>query len=424
MQNFSPSSLRARKYVVYYIGGLIIVVVFGLGLLTGRIWNMQKIVADKSNTTTPTKVINLNRSVSKAKTVEFDQFWKVWDKLKTKYVKDDITEVNMLYGAIQGMVMSLGDPYSIYMPPKVANEFTKGLDGELEGIGSEIGIKKGQLVVVSPLPNSPAEKAGLRPGDKIMAVNGTSTYGMDINTAVHIIRGKPNTVVTLTIMRNGADKTQDIKITRAKIIVPSIMYRQLQNNTAYLRVMQFNDKTKSELDKSIKLLQKNGDKQIVLDLRSNPGGFLESAIDVSGEWVTKGKVVVSQKGRTDIGSDLNSKGQVRLQNMKTIVLINRGSASASEIVAGALQDYNQAVVMGEKSFGKGSVQDYEIFSDRSALKLTVAEWFTPNGKNINESGVMPDIEIKEEWEKEAVGQDKILEAALELFSSTTYKWSN
>ena len=421
MNNISPSSIRARRYVSIYIGIILFIVAFGLGIVAGKMWFVKQQVTNTDGSVEITKVINLNRSLNKTKTVDFSQFWEVWDKISTKYVENDTTEVDMFYGALQGMVLSLGDPYSLYLPPKVAESFSKDLEGQLEGIGCEIGIKETQLTVIAPLPNSPAEKSGLIPGDKILKVNGTSTYGMDINTAVRLIRGKADTVVTLTITREGLKDTKDIKITRANIKIPSILYKK-QGDFAYLRIMQFNEKTEYDFDKYIKQLEVDKVKGVILDLRSNPGGFLDAAVDVSGEWVESGKVVVSQKGRSNVSSDLKSTGQNRLSKYKTVVLMNRGSASASEIVAGALQDYKEATLIGEKTFGKGSVQDYEIFKDGSALKLTVAEWFTPNGKNINQSGIMPDIEMKEDWTTQKVGEDKMLDAAISLFSSSTYKW--
>lgn len=422
MYPISPTTIRAKKYAGIYLAVILFVISFGLGLMTGRIWFVKNQITDQQGQVEISKVINLNRSLNKSGSVDFKQFWEVWDKLKAKYVKPDVKDVDLFYGALQGMVWALDDPYSLYFPPKAALEFAKDLSGELEGIGSEIGIKNKQLVIIAPLPDSPAAKAGLRPGDAILAVNASSTQGMDVATAVRLIRGQAGTVVTLTIKRNGESKTREIKITRAKINVPAMMYSLKKDKIAHLRVMQFNENTKGEFNKYIKRLSQEGAKGVILDLRSNPGGYLQSAVDVASEWITSGEVVVSQKGRDGKSADLKSQGPSRLADLKTLVLVNRGSASASEIVAGALQDYKLAAVMGEQTFGKGSVQDFEPLSDGSALKLTVAEWFTPKGKNINEAGIKPDIELKEDWSEQAVDEDKILEAALALFSSSTYKW--
>ncbi|MEK7213291.1 MAG: S41 family peptidase [Patescibacteria group bacterium] len=414
MQSFFPSPIkeRAKKYAGIYLAIILFIVSFGLGILTGQTWLIKKQLA---STSTPevTNVINLDRVFSRSKNVNFNQFWEVWDKIKEKYVKQPVKDSDMFYGAIQGLTYSLGDPYSVYFPPKAAAEFSKDLSGELEGIGAEIGIKNDQLVVVAPLPASPAEKAGLRPGDKILAIDKINTFGMDVNTAVSKIRGKADTQVTLFISRDGLAKGKDIIITRAKINVPAVMYSVKPGNIAYLRIMQFNDETMPQFDKYVKKLTNDGVKGIILDLRSNPGGYLDSAIDMASAWVEKG-VVVSEKGNGGYSKEHNTQGSHPLANLKTMVLVNGGSASASEIVAGALQDYKKATVIGEKTFGKGSVQDFETFSDGSALKLTVAEWFTPNGRNINQQGIMPDIEVKEEFEKEKIGEDVMINKALEL----------
>ena len=416
----SPIKIRARKYAGVYLSIILFIVSFGMGVMVGKIWYVKKQITNNNGNVQIDKVLNLNRSINRSD-LDFVQFWEVWDKIKTKYVKQPVKDVDMFYGAIQGLVTSLGDPYSLYFPPKAAEDFARDLSGELEGIGAEIGVKDSQLLVVAPLPNSPAEKAGLRPGDKILYIDKESTFGLDVVAAVGKIRGKAGTKVTLTIARNGITKTTEVEITRAKINVPSILFSIKPNNIAYLRVMQFNDDTTSQLNKYIKQIRTKGSKGIILDLRNNPGGYLSAAVDMASQWVVSGPVV-SEKGMDGQNNEHTTQGPHFLAGIKTTVLINKGSASASEIVAGALQDSKQAILIGEQTFGKGSVQDFETFPDGSALKLTVAEWFTPNGRNINKDGIKPDIEIKEDWEKEKIGEDIVLEKALELFSSSTVKW--
>lgn len=414
----SPIKLRAKKYAGVYLSVILFIISFGMGVIVDRTLYVKKQITNSEGVIQLNKVLKLNRDTNHS-SLDFSQFWDVWDKVKSKYVKQPVTEQDMFYGAIQGMLMSLGDPYSLYFPPKAAEEFSKDLSGELEGIGAEIGVKNSQLLVVSPLPDSPAEKAGLRPGDKILDIDKESTFGMDVNTAVSKIRGKAGTKVVLTITRDGLTKATEVTITRSKINVPSILFSVKPNNIAYLRVMQFNGDTNGQLDKYIKQIQSRGIKGIILDLRNNPGGYLDSAIYMSSEWVVGG-VVVSEKGMDGQNNDHETQGAHRLAGIKTVVLVNKGSASASEIVAGALQDTKNAILVGEQTFGKGSVQDFETFPDGSALKLTVAEWFTPNGININKEGIKPNIEIKEDWEKEKVGEDAVLSKALELiFASST-----
>jgi carboxyl-terminal processing protease len=415
----SPVKTRAKSYVGAYLIVIFFIISFGIGILVGKAWTIQKQLTANSSASIE-KILNIDRTVNKSD-VDFDQFWQVWDKIKTKYVSSTADETTMLYGAIQGLVGSLGDPYSLYFTPTAAEEFAKDLTGELEGIGAEIGIKENQLMVIAPLPNSPAEKAGLKPGDKILTINDESTAGMDVMTAVSKIRGKAKTQVTLAILRDGSNKPEDVVVTRAKIIVPSIMFSFKSGNIAYLRVMQFNEDTKKQFSKYVKEIKSKKANGIILDLRNNPGGYLDTAIDMASYWVTDGPVV-SEKGKNGINIEHKTSGSHPLAGIKTIVLVNKGSASASEIVAGALQDTNNAVLIGEQTFGKGSVQDLEPFPDGSALKLTIAEWFTPSGKNINKEGVKPDIEVKEDWENEKVGEDVVLDAALDLFASSTFKW--
>ncbi len=417
MVDTSPVKLRAKKYAGIYLSVILFIISFGMGVMVGKTWYVKQQITGADGTVQMEKVLNLNRSLNHSD-LDFTQFWDVWDRIKSKYVKQPVTEQDMFYGAIQGMVASLGDPYSLYFPPKAADEFSKDLSGELEGIGAEIGVKNNQLLVVSPLPDSPAEKAGLRPGDKILDIDKVSTFGMDVNTAVDKIRGKADTQVVLTITRDGLTKSFEVTITRSKINVPSILFSVKPNNVAYLRVMQFNGDTNGQLDKAIKQIQTRGMKGIVLDLRNNPGGYLDSAIYMGSEWITSG-VVVSEKGRDGQSNNHETEGQHRLAGIKTIVLVNKGSASASEIVSGALQDTKNAILIGEQTFGKGSVQDFETFPDGSALKLTVAEWYTPNGVNINKAGIKPDIEIKEDWDKEKIGEDVVLSKALALIAASS-----
>lgn len=416
----SPVKDRAKKYIGTYLIIIFFIASFGMGIFIGRTWDVRNQLRGVSNATAIEKILNLDRSANRS-SADFNQFWDVWDKIQSSYVKESVSETDMLYGAISGLVGSLGDPYSLYFPPKEADQFAKDLSGELEGIGAEIGIKEEQLMVISPLPDSPAEKADLKAGDKILAIDKESSFGMDVNTAVSKIRGKAGTSVVLTISREGQKDSQEITITRSKIIIPSIIFSYKPNGIAYLRVMQFNEDTKKKMSKYVKEINSKPTKGIILDLRNNPGGYLDTAIDMASYWITDGPVV-KEKGRNGLDVQHNTSGAHPLANIKTIVLVNKGSASASEIVAGALQDTKKGILLGEQTFGKGSVQDLQDFADGSALKLTIAEWFTPNGKNINKEGIKPNIEMKEDWEKEKVGEDVILDAALELFASSTFKW--
>lgn len=411
----SPVKVRASKYMGIYLSLILFVIAFGFGYLSGQKVFAQKEISTDESPVTIDNVINIDRENNPVNNVDFNQFWTVWDAVKSKYVTNTVSDADLFYGAIQGLVMSLDDPYSVYMPPKVAEQFTKDLSGELEGIGAEIGVKGNQLQVVTPMPDTPAEKAGLRPGDKILFIDKVSTFGMNVVEAVDKIRGKGGTKVMLTISRDGSDDIQDITITRAKIIVPSVLYSMRSDKVAVLRVLQFNEDTMPLFNKYLAAMQKDNATALILDLRNNPGGFLTSAIDMASLWVDNG-AVVSEKGRDGSSKIHDTEGAHPLANMKTAVLVNKGSASASEIVAGALQDNKKATVIGEQTFGKGSVQDFEIFPDGSGLKLTVAEWYTPGGRNINKEGIAPNIEVKEDWSAEKVGQDIVIDKAIEVLT--------
>lgn len=409
----TPTKKRAGKYFGLYLSLILFVFAFGLGFLSGQYYFINKNITDENGEVEQMKVLKLNRLLNRSDEIDFEQFWDVWDKIKSKYVKKDIKDTDLFYGAVQGLVYALGDPYSLYFPPKAADEFAKDLSGELEGIGAEVGIKNQQLMIVAPLANTPAERAGLRPGDKILQIGEEITLGMDVNTAVSKIRGEAGTEVILLIEREGWTEPKEIKIIRAKISVPSVTFEMKNNEVGYFRILQFNEDTQRQFDKGIKDFFGKGGKKIILDLRNNPGGYLDQSIKMASEWIEKG-VIVSEKGNDGNSQDHESLGYARLENIKTIILINGGSASASEIVAGALQDNKKATIIGTKTFGKGSVQDFEMFPDGSALKLTVAEWYTPNGRNINKEGIVPDIEVVEEWDKEKVGEDVMIDKALEL----------
>lgn len=406
MNEITPIQKKAGKYFGTYLTIIITIAAFGAGVVAGQFLLFKKDVTNAQ--------VNLILGENNTSTViDFNQFWTVWGMVKSRYIKKDTVEdKNLYYGAMQGVVASLGDPYSMFMPPKDTVQFTKDLSGELEGIGAEIAVRSNQLMIVTPLPDTPASKAGLMPGDKILFIDKISTAGMDVNEAVSKIRGPAKTIVVLTISRNGTIK--EVPITRAKINVPAVTFTLKPNNIGYLRVAQFNDSTMPELNKAIQSMKRQKVKGIIVDLRNNPGGYLETAVDMASLWLEFG-AVVSEKDANGVTNIHVSRGLHDLAGYKTLVLVNKGSASASEIVAGALQDHHLATLMGETTFGKGSVQDLQSFADGSSIKLTIAEWFTPNGKNINEAGVTPDIIFKQDYEKEKPGQDTMLQKALNWF---------
>ncbi len=414
-ESTNNKSSRAGLWLAVFL----FILSFGTGLLAGRFWNTKKQITNDQGEVQISKIINLY-SQNRSSVADFNQFWDIWNKVKEKYVGQPVDEVKLFYGAMEGMVAGLGDPYSVYFPPVKAKEFAKDLSGEFEGIGAELGLKDNQPIIIAPLPGSPAEKAGLKAGDKIYSVNKEDILKLTLDEIVGKIRGPEGTVVILTISHDGMEKAQDVSVTRQKIDVPSVSFEMKPGNIAYLRVSYFNDKTSTEFDKAVKQILAKSPKGLVLDLREDPGGYLDTAVEVASEWIAGG-VVVKEKYSNGKVDEYNSSGAHRLVDLKTIVLVDSGSASGSEIVAGALQDYGKATLVGEKTYGKGSVQEFEALPDGSALKITVAKWFTPKDRSIDKEGIMPDVvldkmveEVKDKQGKVTSYKDLGLAKALEM----------
>lgn len=368
-----------------------------------------------------TKTVPLEQAVvidkrTKKDEVDFGLFWKTWDMLKEKHIDaKSLDAQKMMYGAIQGMLSATGDPYTSFFDPEQNKEFSEDLSGSFEGIGAEMGIKQNILTVIAPLSGSPAEKAGVRSGDKVIKIDGAETVSMTLEEAVSKIRGKKNTEVALTIFRNGDDEAKEIKIVRGIVEVKSVKTETFEKNIAYIQISRFGEDTAPEFDKALRTASSNSSKGIILDLRNNPGGYLDVAIQMAGKMLPKGSVAVieedhngKQKKDTTIGPDIAS-------GISTVVLINEGSASASEILAGALRDNrNNVTLLGKKSFGKGSVQELISLPQKSAVKITVAKWLTPNGKQINNEGITPDVEADLSHEDYENDRDPQLDKAKEL----------
>jgi len=367
------------------------------------------------------------------KDLNFSQFWELWKMLKLKYY-EDASDQKMLYGAMKGMAEAMGDPYTSFFEPTTAKEFSDSLKGEFEGIGAEIGIRNDQLQVIAPLPETPAARAGLMAGDWILAINGTSTEGMFTEEAVTLIRGKKGTDVTLKIARikskvkstksKVATSTaltlddrdvKDVKITRDKITVKSVILTWPKDGIAMVQITNFNQDTDQEFSNAVDQVLAKGAKGVILDVRNDPGGYLDRATTIASAWVGT-RTVVSERRKGKILDEFHGTGDARLDSIPTVVLVNQGSASASEIVAGALQDYGLAKLIGMKTFGKGSVQDYSEFDDGSAVKITIAEWLTPKGRSINKTGIKPDIEVDRTADDYNENRDPQLDKALEYLT--------
>jgi len=347
---------------------------------------------------------------------DYNLYQTVFDTLKRSYVdKSKVNDKDAFYGALKGMTASISDPYTVFFDPKTNEEFKNDMAGTFEGIGAEIGLKNDIITVISPLDGMPAAKAGLRAGDQIYAVNGTSTLNMSVDSVVRMIRGPKDTQVTISIYRDGLEKPQDYVITRGIITVKSIKTSLRSDGFYIIEISAFNDDTRSLFNKAVVDVLNKNPKGIILDLRNNPGGYLDTAVAVASEWVESGPVVIERFGDGKENKYF-SNGNARLKDFKTVVLVNQGSASASEIVAGALRDYSKATLVGEKTFGKGSVQSLVDFEDGSAVKVTIAKWFTPNGSSINEIGIEPEKKIALTNEDYNKNKDPQLDEALKILN--------
>ena len=355
------------------------------------------------------KIVNTN--LGAPKDIDFSLFWDTMDITKEKFL-GSADEQKMVYGAISGMVSSLGDPYTFFMTPEEANRFNTDLKGQFEGIGAELEPKDGYLVVVSPLASSPAEKAGIMPNDIITKIDGVDVGGLNFYDAVDKIRGKKDTVVALTIVRSGFSEPKEFKVTRGTIVVKSVNY-EMKGDIGYIKMTQFGDDTVELMNEAVDNINKKNPKGIIIDLRNNPGGYVEDAVSIAGMFLDKGKVVVMEKGKDGTKNSSQTTTVPKMKDTPMLILVNDGSASASEILSGALQDYGRAKLVGIKTFGKGSVQSVNELKGGAQVKITIAEWLTPNGRQINKIGIEPDIKVELTNDDKSAGRDPQLDKALE-----------
>lgn len=391
---------------------LIVILAFLLGWQLGH-----RDVQFKLATYKPTLSI-VNKEPPKNINVDFKLFWDTWDLLSRSYLDKKAIDPNKLfYGAISGMVSSLGDPYTVFLSPEQQKFSKDELNGSFDGVGIQLGFNKDKrLVVVAPLSGTPAKKAGIEPGDIIVKIEDKDTTGISLPEAVNLIRGPKGSKISLTIFREGESDTREFAVYRDTIIVESVELSfkntSLGKKVAIIKLSRFGERTEAEWNSAITELLAAQPQAVILDARNNPGGFLDGAVFIASEFLDGGNVVLQE----------NSEGQRmpfavsragKLTKIPLLVLINKGSASASEIVAGALQDRERAKLVGEKSFGKGTIQEAKDLAEGTGIHITVAKWLTPNGRWVNDSqGLNPDVKIEEE--KEDSTKDPQMEKALEL----------
>ncbi|HRH25056.1 MAG TPA: S41 family peptidase [Candidatus Paceibacterota bacterium] len=360
-------------------------------------------------------IVNKESTVPNLQTTDFEPFWRAWQLVKEKYPEAGKTSnEEHLYGAIKGLLASFGDPYTTFFDPEETKNFETQISGEFGGVGMEMAQKDGVLTVVAPLKNTPAYKAGIMAGDKIVKIGDKLSSDMSVDNAVDLIRGEPGTDVSITIIRDGLNTPKEISMTRAKISIPTVDTEKHEEQGVFvIKLYSFSAQSPELFRKALQDFVDSGYDKLVLDLRNNPGGYLEAAVSMASWFLPQGEVVVKEIGKTDKDLVLHkSTGPGIFKNkIKMAILVNRGSASASEILAGALSEHGVATLLGEKTFGKGSVQELMKLTPNTSIKITVAKWYTPKGVSISESGLTPTV---------LVDQNKDTENDIELKQAIDY----
>lgn len=344
--------------------------------------------------------------------MDYSSVESLYDQLRKNFA-GELSEKELQEGLKKGLVDAAGDPFTEYLNAEAAQELQQSLEGEFSGIGAEIGIRDDQLMIIAPLDGTPADKAGLRPQDAIIAIDGEDTSDIGIQQAVTRIRGEEGTDVTLTIVR-GNESPKEITITRGQIEVPSVEHKMLEKNIGYIELVQFGSDTDQDFRRAASDLKQQGADKIILDVRGNPGGFLDVAVAITSEFLESGQVVVEERRNEKVIDTKRASSGGNLVGLPVVVLINEGSASASEIIAGALRDHEVARLVGKETFGKGSVQELVDLANNGVLRVTIAKWYTPEGLNINEEGIEPDVKVELSEEDFKADKDPQLQKAIQL----------
>jgi carboxyl-terminal processing protease len=395
---------------------LLIAALLGFGF--GRLFERRIVRVNFSAQIPHVEIVG--REKEKPETVDFSLFWNVWERLEKNFLdKKALNPQKMIYGAISGMVSALGDPYTVFLPPQKHEEAQEELGGIFEGIGIQIGFIDKRLAVIAPLKDTPAYRAGLKAGDLILAIGDQETAGMSLPEAQELIRGSQGSVVNLTILRKENEDPKEFSIIRGKILIKSVEWETREGEIVYLKLLRFTEQTNKEWDKAVSEIRTQGPKikGVVLDVRNNPGGYLSGSVYVASEFL-KGGVVTRQELADGTKKDFRVEREGSLLSVPLVVLINKGSASASEIIAGALSEHHRARLVGEKSFGKGTIQEVQELPGGAGLHITTARWLLPSGRSVEEEGLTPDVELETTEEDIKAGEDPVLEKAIEISRET------
>lgn len=412
-------SKTLRVVLVVFVGLFLVAASFGGGVFTGyhlpRNINLPALQPGNRSATAT------GGSVQEATPVDtdtlFKPFWQAWDLVHQQYVDQPVDDELLMRGAISGMLNSLGDPNTGYMDPMQFQQANTPLEGEYEGIGAWVDTTGQYLTIISPMEGSPAEAAGLKSGDQIIGIDGVSKEGVDPSLVLRDVLGPAGTTVVLTIQREGVENPFDVSIKRAKITIPLVTSKMLDNNIAYLQIIQFGDKTDAEVKSHLRELLKNDPQGLILDLRNDPGGYLDTAISVVSQFIPDGVVMYEVHGDGEKITFTARPGGLATE-IPLVVLVNEGSASASEITAGAIQDRGRGVLVGTTTFGKGTVQSWTTLDDnQGAVKITIARWLTPNGTQIHGVGLTPDYVVEMTEDDIKANKDPQLDKAVELLLS-------
>jgi carboxyl-terminal processing protease len=401
--------MNRERYTQIVVSVLIAALLLGIGFYAGEKNSRQNIPASILNATSTEESVNMT------------PFWEAWGILEDKFAPSSsstptISSQSKIWGAIQGLTASYGDPYTVFFPPVESKAFGEEISGSFGGVGMEIGISiDGVLTVVAPLKGTPAEAAEVKSGDKIIMIGDKSAVGMTTDEAIKLIRGEPGTNVVVTFRREGAKESLTKTLTRALIEIPTVNTKTLDNGIFVIELYNFSANSPSIFRSALRKFVESGSDKLILDLRNNPGGYLEAALDMASWFLPTGKLVVTEDfGGKRENIEYRSKGyDIFTDKLKFAILINGGSASASEILSGALREYNKAILIGEKTFGKGSVQELVPVTSDTSLKITVAHWLTPMGNSISNGGLTPDIEVKLTPENTKNDNDPQLKAAVD-----------